>query len=121
MNDYNKREEEIVAAPPVTGRVRLFTHCRKLLADTFTPVSIYLKLRDKFPDSILLESSDYHGNENSFSFICCKPVAGITVDKGQITEQFPDGSKQGRELSLAGRASGVPDAITAFLSRFEIA
>ena len=68
------------------------TTSKKLLADTFTPVSIYLKLRDKFPNSILLESSDYHGNENSFSFICCAPVAGIKLENGIITRHYPDGS-----------------------------
>lgn len=48
---------------------------KKFLADTVTPVGIYLKLRDKFANSILLESSDYHGAEDSFSYICCLPVA----------------------------------------------
>jgi anthranilate synthase component 1 len=44
----------------------LHTTYRQMLADTVTPVSIYLKLRDRFMNTILLESSDYHGNENSF-------------------------------------------------------
>ena len=71
---------------------------KKLLADTFTPVSIYLKLRDKFPNSILLESSDYHGNENSFSFICCKPIAGIKVENETIFCSFPDGSVANKKI-----------------------
>ena len=57
----------------------LYTHYKKILADTITPVSIYLKIRDKFPNSILLESSDYHANDNSFSYICCNPIASIEV------------------------------------------
>jgi len=69
------------------------TKSRQLLADTITPVSIYLRLRDVYPDSLLLESSDYHGNENSYSFICLKPLAHFEVDKGIITESYPDGSK----------------------------
>src|SRR3954464_8003435 len=73
-------------------KLKLYTNYKKLLADTFTPVSIYLKLRDKFPNSILLESSDYHGNENSFSFICCKPIASIQVENEAILENFPDGT-----------------------------
>ncbi len=68
------------------------TRYRQLLADTVTPVSIYLKLRDKFVNTILLESSDYHGNENSFSYICCQPVARFEVSNNQIQEQFPNGT-----------------------------
>jgi anthranilate synthase component 1 len=69
------------------------TRTRKLLADTITPVSIYLRIRDVFPNSLLLESSDYHGNENSYSFICLKPIAGFEVENGQATETYPDGSR----------------------------
>jgi anthranilate synthase component 1 len=56
---------------------KLETTVKKLLADTITPVNIYLKLRDVFAGSVLLESSDYHGNENSLSFICCEPIASL--------------------------------------------
>jgi anthranilate synthase component 1 len=69
------------------------TKAVRLLSDTITPVSIYLKIRDIYPGSLLLESSDYHGNENSFSFICIKPLASIEADDGIITEVYPDGSK----------------------------
>jgi len=69
------------------------TRYKQLLADTVTPVSIYLKLRDKFVNTILLESSDYHGNENSFSYICCQPVAKFEVAGNRITESYPDGSE----------------------------
>ena len=69
------------------------TTVRKLLADTITPVSIYLRIRDIYPNSLLLESSDYHGNENSFSFICMKPAAGFEAANGTVTESYPDGSK----------------------------
>ena len=69
----------------------LITHSKKLLADTITPVSVYLRLRDRFPNSLLLESSDYHANDNSFSYICCNPIASIKVGNGLITQAFPDG------------------------------
>lgn len=75
------------------------TKSRQLLADTITPVSIYLRLRDVYPNSILLESSDYHGNENSYSFICLKPLAHFEVDNGTITELYPDGSKNLTEVT----------------------
>lgn len=64
---------------------------RRLLADTLTPVSIYLRLRDRFVNSILLESSDYHGNDNSFSYICFDPVARFEFDGIQATTTLPNG------------------------------
>jgi anthranilate synthase component 1 len=69
------------------------TTTRKLLADIITPVSLYLRIRDVYPNSLLLESSDYHGNENSFSFICLKPIASFEMDAGIASETYPDGTK----------------------------
>ena len=51
------------------------THSKRILGDLHTPVSIYLRIRDRFLNSILLESSDYHGNDNSFSYIAFDPVS----------------------------------------------
>ncbi len=72
-------------------KYRIKTRKHELLADTITPVSIYLKLRDRFANSFLLESSDYHGSENSFSYICCVPMASIKVEKDQVVTEFPNG------------------------------
>jgi len=69
--------------------LQLKTYSRKMLADTLTPVNIYLKLRDIFAGSILLESSDYHGHENSLSFICCDPIATFQVFKEQAEIVMP--------------------------------
>ncbi len=66
------------------------TSYKRLLADILTPVSLYLKLRDRFPQSILLESSDYHGIENSYSYICLEPVAQFKVDDHTISMKYPD-------------------------------
>jgi anthranilate synthase component 1 len=71
---------------------KIKTTFRNLLADIITPVSIYLRIRDIYPNSLLLESSDYHGNENSYSFICMKPLAGFEADNGSVTETYPNGS-----------------------------
>ena len=71
-------------------KFELKTHYKKILADTISPVSVYLKIRDKFPNSILLESSDYHGNDNSFSYICCNPIASIKVESTVVTKTYPD-------------------------------
>ncbi|MBX2963454.1 MAG: anthranilate synthase component I family protein [Cyclobacteriaceae bacterium] len=70
---------------------KLKIYTKKLLADTLTPVNIYLKLRDVFAGSILLESSDYHGHENSLSLICCDAMAGFKVDQTAISSFYPDG------------------------------
>jgi anthranilate synthase component 1 len=77
----------------------LKTKSLRMLADTVTPVSIYLKIRDIYPNSLLLESSDYHGNENSFSYICFTPLASFEADYGTVTETWPDGSKTTTKLT----------------------
>jgi len=78
---------------------QITTRHKKLLADTLTPVSIYLKLRDRFVNTILLESSDYHGNENSFTYICCDPIASFKLNDSKVTQKFPDGSETSFELA----------------------
>ncbi|AVR44009.1 anthranilate synthase component I [Christiangramia fulva] len=95
---------------------KLNTKYKKILADTTTPVSIYLKLRDRYPNSLLLESSDYHASDNSFSYICCNPIASFKLENGEITETFPDGSKK---VSTPGEHASVPEAIQQFSSNFE--
>ena len=95
---------------------KLTTFNKKILADTITPVSIYLKIRDKFPNSILLESSDYHGNENSFSYVCCNPIASISVKDQVVCEVFPDGKMSTTACDTPGE---VPEMIHAFSQKFE--
>ena len=73
---------------------KINTTYKKRLADTTTPVSIYLRLRDVFPNTILLESSDYHSRENSVSYVCAQPVAGIILKDGVLSSYFPDGKKE---------------------------
>jgi len=89
---------------------------KKILADTTTPVSMYLKLRDKFPQTMLLESSDYHGNQDIYSYICCKPIAGIKIDKGYFHEYYPDGTVNNIEIEKVN----VPNQITKFVNRFKV-
>ena len=90
---------------------KLKTYSTKILADTITPVSVYLKVRDRFPNSILLESSDYRANDNTFSYICCNPIASINIQNEEITKQFPDGTK---EQSSINKTTNVPLEIEAF-------
>ena len=93
----------------------LKTHYKKILADTISPVSVYLKIRDKFPNSILLESSDYHGNDNSFSYICCNPIASIKVDANVVTKTYPDQSVN----TMTVAADKVTQEIDAFTKQFD--
>jgi len=99
-------------------KYKLQTHYKKLLADTLTPVNIYLKLRDVFAGSILLESSDYHGNENSLSFICCEPIASFTVQTGKVSTRFPDGQSQ--EIVLDTKNKNLPALLETFKNSFDI-
>jgi Anthranilate/para-aminobenzoate synthases component I len=90
------------------------TISKKLLGDLHTPVSIYLKVRDIYPESALLESSDYHGDENSLSFIALRPLASIGINNSECTMTFPNGGKE------IVRDTPVGDCINSFLSSFEI-
>ncbi|MBX2900812.1 MAG: anthranilate synthase component I family protein [Cyclobacteriaceae bacterium] len=92
------------------------TFTRQLLADTITPVNIYLKVRDVFAASILLESSDYHGNENSLSFICCEPVASFKVTAGTAEITLP-----GSEPKVVKLENGtLVSVLEEFANTFEV-
>jgi anthranilate synthase component 1 len=95
---------------------KITTTTKKLLADTTTPVSIYLRLRDVFPNSLLLESSDYHSRENSLSYICCEPIAGLVLNDGQLKMSYPD---DGSEIKEPGTFDLV-EQVSAFLANFEV-
>src|SRR5690606_35890856 len=75
------------------------TNHKNILADTTTPVSMYLRLRDTFPNSLLLESSEYHSRDNNISYICCQPIAGIVLENENLTIQMPDGSHSSKPVS----------------------
>lgn len=94
---------------------RLYTSYKKLLADTTTPVSIYLRLRDVFPNSILLESSDYHSRENSMSYVCCDPLAGIILEKDTLKLTYPNGTQK----TIPSEGLNVQEEVTHFRQQFE--
>ena len=94
----------------------LNTNYKQILADTITPVSVYLKIRDKFPNSLLLESSDYHGNDNSFSYICCNPIASIKVENEIISKTYPDGTS---EKITIDSTTDIPQIIQDFSHQFK--
>lgn len=87
-----------------------------MLADTITPVSIYLQIRDRFANPILLESSDYHGHDDSYSYVCFNPLAAFSFSDGKVKETLPNGEilhyPIGPDLSLI-------DALKRFSEKFE--
>ena len=99
---------------------KITTKIQKALADTITPVAAYLRLRKFFPPAVLLESSDYHAAENSFSYICCDPLARIEMFDGAVQETFPDGRKRIRpfEEVAASKKNLVRTALADFMAKF---
>ena len=97
----------------------LYYHCvsRRILGDMVTPVSTYMKLRDDYPQSALMESSDYHGGENARSFIALHPIASIAVEHGVAVAKYPDGKTVEKQLS---KAYTTDYAINEFLHAFHI-
>ena len=94
----------------------LKTYSKKFLADTLTPVSVYLRIRDKFHNSLLLESSDYNSNNNSFSYICFNQIAKFEVFNNEIIKQFPDNL----ELRNSCTKDNILDELEIFIDSFKI-
>ena len=91
------------------------TRYRVLPADLQTPVGIYLKVRDLYPQSVLLESSDYHTTQNSFSFIGVEPIASFTLSGGHILRTYPDGTRDVRPVE---DDTNVPAELSAYIRQF---
>lgn len=102
------------------------TQTRKILADLYTPVGVYMRLRDIYPQSALMESSDYHGTENSRSFIGVHPIASIAVGHGVVTATYPDGRVEEKELPVFGEGKGekcklaISKAFNDFIQAFHV-
>ena len=82
---------------------------RKLPSDTLTPVGVYLRLRDVYPGSLLLECTDYSSRTNAFSFVCIKPVLGIEVTENNIRKYLPNGIEE--YLPLENVTENISDFI----------
>ena len=78
---------------------KIKTYRKKILADTLTPVSIYQKIRDKYSNSVLLESSDYGANDNSYAYVCFNPISSFKVHNNLIEKKYPDNSTQQTKLT----------------------
>jgi anthranilate synthase component 1 len=99
-------------------KIEIKTEFKKILADVYTPVGIYLRLRDRFRDTILLESADFHAQDNSFSFIGINAIAGIEIrNKGLVEFKLPGLPPE--KLILKG-VKEVPGILLDFLKRFDV-
>jgi len=96
---------------------KYITASKKILGDLNTPVSTYLKVRDAYPQSALMESSDYHGGENSKSFIGLHPIASISIEHGVGIAKYPDGKVVEHPIT---KEYGSAQVINEFLHSFEI-
>ena len=80
------------------------TTSKTILADSYTPVGVYMRLRDLYPQSALMESSDYHDSNNSRSFIGIEPMASVAIGHGMATVTYPDGSTFQHEVNKEYRS-----------------
>lgn len=99
-------------------KIPIQTTFKKLLADVYTPVGIYLRLRDRFRDTILLESTDFHAGENSYSFIGINAIAGIEISNPSVLEFKLPG--QPAERLPINNPTDVPGHLWDFMQRFQI-
>ena len=93
------------------------TTSRTILADLYTPVGVYMRLRDLYPQSALMESSDYHDSNNSRSFIGINPMASVAIGHGLASISFPDGTTEQHEVNKEYRSD---DAIHALIDKIEV-
>ena len=92
------------------------TSSRTILADLYTPVGVYMRLRDIYPQSALMESSDYHDANNSRSFIGINPIASVAIGHGEATVTFPDGSTEKHEVNKDYRSDKAIHALIDHIS-----
>src|ERR1700743_1097715 len=99
-------------------KIEVRTHCKKLLSDVFTPVGIYLRLRDRFRDTVLLESTDHHTSDNSYSFICINAIAGMEISSTKELElKWPNQSPEKQPIK---NVQDVPTILWDFMKHFNI-
>ncbi len=100
-------------------KILIETKVKKMLADIHTPVGIYLRVRDRFRDTVLLESTDHHVAENSYSFICINAVAGIEITSTKSIE-FKLPTQKPENIAIAN-GQDVPELLWDFMQHFDIA
>ncbi len=98
-------------------KYQLRTITQTIPADLETPVGIYLKIRDLYTQSVLLESSDYHTTQNSISFVGVEPIASFTLSEGKITKSYPGGAEETQEITAQ---TDVVNALRDYIESFEV-
>ena len=98
-------------------KIKLKTVFKRYLADTVTPVTMYLKLRDHFNSPVLLESNDFQSAESNFSYIGLDPISTIKVQNQKVTTTFPNGSQ---EILKLGNPLDLASIFKEYLSQFEV-
>ena len=94
---------------------KIVSESKKIIGDLETPVRVYLRVREQYENSFLLESSDYHAKENSFSYIGFDPIASFRADENVITECYPDGSTR----ETATKDADLLDQLKNFVGSFQ--
>lgn len=97
------------------SQINFKVNTKEILADVLTPVAIYLKLRDVFPNSILLEGADFKAGENQYSFICLQPIAGIKSSGNKVSIKYPNGTEN--KLTV-NKMSEVTDLLSDYSNSF---
>ena len=118
METNNSKSNQ--TSPPAEGLGEAFnftTSSKTILADLYTPVGVYMRLRDLYPQSALMESSDYHDQSNSHSFIGVNPIASVAIGHGTATISLPDGTTDRHEIT---KAYTTADAIHALIDRIHV-
>src|SRR5438477_7811594 len=99
------------------NKINIETTYKKLLSDIYTPVGIYLRLRDRFRDTILLESTDFHAGENSYSFIGVNAIGGIEIKNlHEIEYKYP--SRKPERINI--NTTKVVDEVWNYMQQFEV-
>jgi len=93
------------------------TSSKTILADLYTPVGVYMRLRDLYPQSALMECADYHDAASSRSFIGVNPIASVAIGHGIATVNYPDGTTFQHEVNKDYRSD---KAIHELIDRIEV-
>lgn len=99
-------------------KIKIETRYKKMLSDVYTPVGIYLRLRDRFRDTILLESADNTSQENSYSFIGINAIGGMEIRNFQLIElKYPNQNPEKKEINTS---TNIPELLWNFMQQFEV-
>ena len=97
-------------------KFKLKENRKEIITDTLTPVSIYLKIRDIYANSILLESSDYSSKDNSYAYICFKPIAKFELENNYLEINYPN---KERSVYNIKDSDSVFNKLNEFMNSFE--